>query len=181
MERTREAILDAAVELFTGAWFDEVTIADIARQAQVSQQTVLNHFGTKIDLYLTGLEERYVPEVLAVRGAAVPGDLESIVAAVVEDYEATGAGTMRLLALAERTPELVPVVVGGRRSHEQFVRRVFAPALARRRGRNRDRLVRLLTVALDVRTWHQLRHEQGLGRIEAADHLAVLAASLLAR
>src|SRR5690349_353484 len=135
MERTREAILDAAVELFTGAWFDEVTIADIARRAQVSQQTVVNHFGSKIDLYLTGLGERYVPEVLAVREAAVPGDVDSIVAAVMEDYEATGDGTIRILALAERTPELVPVVEGGRQSHQAFVRRVFAPALARRRGR----------------------------------------------
>lgn len=180
MQRTREAILDAAVDLFTARWFDEVTVADVARQAQVSQQTVVNHFGSKIDLYLTGLAERYVPSVLAVRDHAVPGDVGSIVATVVEDYEQTGDGTIRLLAVAARNPELVQVVEGGRASHEQFVRRVFASSIARRRGRNRDRLVRLLVTVLDVRTWHQLRREQGLGREETVEHLVTLVGAVLA-
>src|SRR3954454_7917838 len=107
MQRTREAILDAAVELFTSSWFDEVTMAGIAERAGVSQQTVVNHFGTKIDIYLAALAERYVPEVLALRAGAVPGDVHSIVDAVVDDYEQTGDGTVRALATAARTPEMV--------------------------------------------------------------------------
>ena len=162
MQRTRESILDAAVELFGPAWFDEITLADIAKRAGVSQQTVVNHFGTKIDLYLTGLSERYVPEVLAVRGNAVPGDVASVVDAAVRDYEETGDGTIRTLSLAARTPELMQVVEGGRESHHAWVAHAFAPQLARRRGRNRERLARLLAAVLDVRMWHQLRREEGL-------------------
>jgi AcrR family transcriptional regulator len=180
MQRTREAILDAAVELFLPAWFDEVTLADIAHRAGVSQQTVVNHFGTKIDLYLAGLRERYVPGVLAVRETAVVGDVTSIVDAVVQDYEETGDGTVKTLATAARTPELVPVVEGGRASHEAFVRRVFAPQLGRRRGKNRERLVRLLTAVLDVRVWHQLRREQDLDLAETRAHLVMLVEALLA-
>ena len=178
-QRTREEILDAAVELFAPAWFDEVTIADIAAQAGVSQQTVVNHFGSKIDLYLTGLSERYVPEVLAVRGHAVPGDVDSIVGTVLEDYEATGDGTVKTLATAARTPELVPVVEGGRAAHHAFVTRVFAPQLARRRGKRRERLVRLLAAVLDVRMWHQLRREEGLDVAETHDHLVALVEGVL--
>ncbi len=37
-QRTREEILDAAVELFTPAWFDEVTIADVAARAGMWHQ-----------------------------------------------------------------------------------------------------------------------------------------------
>ncbi len=180
MQRTREEILDAAAELFTPAWFDEVTLADIAKRAGVSQQTVVNHFGSKIDLYLTGLSERYVPEVLAVRGNAVAGDVSSIVNTVLEDYEITGDGTIKTLATAARTPELVPVVEGGRVSHHAFVQRVFAPQLARRRGRNRDRQARLLAAVLDVRMWHQLRREQGLDVDETRGHLTALVEALLA-
>jgi len=180
MQRTREAILDAAVELFTPAWFDEVTIADIAKRAGVSQQTVVNHFGSKIDLYLTGLSERYVPGVLAVRDSVTPGDVASIVDAVMDDYEESGDATIRTLALAARTPDLVPVVEGGRVSHHAFVRRVFAPQLAKRRGRNRERQVRLLAAVLDVRMWQQLRREEGLDREETGEHLVSLVEALLA-
>ena len=179
-QRTREEILDAAVELFAPAWFDEVTIADIAARAGVSQQTVVNHFGSKIELYLSGLSERYVPAVVALRGSAVPGDVDSIVGTVIEDYEATGDATIKALATAARTPELVPVVEGGRASHHEFLRRVFAPQLARRRGKNRERLVRLLAAVLDVRMWHQLRREEGLDVEETHEHLVALVEGVLA-
>src|SRR6201991_3178513 len=118
---TREAILDAAVELFTPAWFDEVTLADVAARAGVSQQTVVNHFGSKIQLYLTGLSERFVPEVMAARGRAVPGDVGSIVETVIDDHERTGDGTFRTEALAERIDDLREVVAGGRRAHRAWV------------------------------------------------------------
>jgi hypothetical protein len=141
---------------------------------------VVNHFGSKIDLYLAGLSERYVPQVLAIRDTAVPGDVSAIVAAVVTDYEATGDGTIKTLATAARAPELVQVVEGGRASHREFVRRVFAPQLANRRGRPRERLVRLLAAVLDVRMWHQLRREDGLSAAETREHLEMLVESLLA-
>ena len=119
--------------------------------------------------------------MLAVRDSAVPGDVTSIVAVVLEDYEATGDGTIKTLATAARTPELEPVVEGGRASHDAFVRRVFAPQLSRRRGRNRERLARLLTAVLDVRMWHQLRREQGLDAEQTREHLVTLVESLLQR
>ena len=53
--RTRENILDAALRLFRDAWYEDVTLLDVAREAGVSQQTVVNHFGTKANLYLTGI------------------------------------------------------------------------------------------------------------------------------
>lgn len=179
-QRTREQILDAAVDLFTGAWFDQVTLGDVAERAGVSQQTVVNHFGSKIGLYLTGLSERYVPGVLATREAAVPGDIGSIVDAVLVDYEANGDDTVRTIAMAARLPELIPVIEGGRVSHAAFVRRVFAPQLTRRRGRNRERVARLLGVVLDVRTWHQLRREQELDRDHTRQHLVSLVEGVLA-
>ena len=100
MQRTRESILDAAEELFGPAWFDEVTLADVAKQAGVSQQTVVNHFGSKIGLYLTGISERFVPGVTALRRQAVAGDVGSIVATAMADYETSGDGAYRNVVLA---------------------------------------------------------------------------------
>ena len=57
---------------------------------------------------------------------------------------------------------------------------MFAPQLAKRRGRNRERQVRLLAAVLDVRMWQQLRREEGLDREETGEHLVSLVEALLA-
>lgn len=48
--QTREAIAAAAMELFLARGFDDVTIADIARAADVSRKTIFNYFPAKEDL-----------------------------------------------------------------------------------------------------------------------------------
>jgi AcrR family transcriptional regulator len=66
-ERTRrlasQEILEAALRLFTEQGYDETTIAQIAREAGVSQRTLFRYFGTKEDL-LGGNQDRF-GEVLA--------------------------------------------------------------------------------------------------------------------
>jgi AcrR family transcriptional regulator len=44
---TKERIATAALELLMERRYDEVTLADIAKGAGVSHQTVLNHFESK--------------------------------------------------------------------------------------------------------------------------------------
>src|SRR3954447_158850 len=101
-QRTREAILEAAETLFTDRAFDEVTLADVAAAAGVAQQTVVNHFGSKERLGLTRLRERVAPRIEAQRAGVRPGDLDSVIDVTVDDYEATGRNTLRLLAAADR-------------------------------------------------------------------------------
>jgi AcrR family transcriptional regulator len=52
--QTREAIRSVAHRLFGEHGFDSVTIADIAREADVAVQTVFNHFATKEELFFDG-------------------------------------------------------------------------------------------------------------------------------
>lgn len=49
-QRTREQIAETARGLFSEHGFDHVTVAQIARAADVSEQTVFNYFATKEDL-----------------------------------------------------------------------------------------------------------------------------------
>ena len=55
-ERTRQLIRDTAVRLFMEGSFEQVTIAEIARAAEVSEATVFNHFPSKEDLVYGQLE-----------------------------------------------------------------------------------------------------------------------------
>jgi AcrR family transcriptional regulator len=55
-ERTRRLIAETAWRLFADRGFDQVTVAEVARQAEVAVATVFNYFPTKEDLFFVRLE-----------------------------------------------------------------------------------------------------------------------------
>jgi AcrR family transcriptional regulator len=55
-EQTRRLIAEAAWRLFADRGFDRVTVAEVAREAQVAEATVFNYFRTKEDLFYFQLE-----------------------------------------------------------------------------------------------------------------------------
>src|SRR4051794_41972074 len=85
--QTRETIAHAAMALFAAHGFDAVTVADVARAADVSEKTVFNYFPAKEDLVLHGGEERRAALIEAVRarpgGPAVGGPLPAAAPGVV--------------------------------------------------------------------------------------------------
>ncbi|MFD0558030.1 TetR family transcriptional regulator [Stackebrandtia endophytica] len=57
-QRTRQALLDAAVRLFQQHGYEQTTIAEIAETADVSTRTFFLHFPTKEDLLLANADVR---------------------------------------------------------------------------------------------------------------------------
>ena len=55
-ERTRRLIADTARRLFAERGFEAVTVAEVAREADVAEKTVFNYFPTKEDLFYSRLE-----------------------------------------------------------------------------------------------------------------------------
>lgn len=55
--QTRQSIAERAFALFAERGFDRVTVAEIARAADVSEATVFNYFPAKEDLVYEGMEE----------------------------------------------------------------------------------------------------------------------------
>jgi AcrR family transcriptional regulator len=72
-QQTRQSIADTARALFAERGFDRVTVAEVARAANVSEATVFNYFPTKEDLVFSGLEAFETALVGAVRDRA-PGE-----------------------------------------------------------------------------------------------------------
>ena len=107
-----------------------MTIRGIARDAGVALQTVRNHFASKDDL-LHGVLERLDAEIRSVRFAVDPGDVDTAVTTLVDDYERNGDANLRMLAVEPRVPAVQPFMDHGRASHQDWVERVF-PAGARR-------------------------------------------------
>ncbi|MVU83573.1 TetR family transcriptional regulator [Nocardia sp. ET3-3] len=76
---TRTALADAAMALFAEKGFDKVTVAEVARAANVSVNTAFNYFPTKEDLFFDRQDEVADRLAKAVRERA---DGESAAAAV---------------------------------------------------------------------------------------------------
>jgi AcrR family transcriptional regulator len=81
-QQTRRAISDAATRLFMTSGFDNTTLGEVAEAAGVSDQTVLNYFPTKTDLFFDE-EDWYGGPPQAIRQR---GFTESAGAAVLQWY-----------------------------------------------------------------------------------------------
>src|SRR5215813_15043096 len=55
-QQTRQLIFETAARLFAERGFDVVTVAEVARAAEVSEVTVFNYFPTKEDLFFAGMQ-----------------------------------------------------------------------------------------------------------------------------
>jgi AcrR family transcriptional regulator len=72
-EQTRQAIAETAWRLFAERGYDRVSVAEIARAAQVAEATVFNYFPTKEDLFYSRLEA-FGDQLVEAIGARSPGE-----------------------------------------------------------------------------------------------------------
>jgi len=77
-QQTRQLVAETAHRLFLARGFDAVTVAEVAREADVAEKTVFNYFPTKEDLFYSRLESFEAELLDAIRGRK-PG--ETVVAA----------------------------------------------------------------------------------------------------
>jgi AcrR family transcriptional regulator len=114
-QRTRQQIADTAWRLFAERGFDAVPVAEIAREAEVSEATVFNYFPTKEDLVFHRMEAFEDELLAAIRDRA---DGESIVEAfgrfvlrprgfLGSDDEAATEGMRRVARVMTGSPALL--------------------------------------------------------------------------
>jgi AcrR family transcriptional regulator len=70
-QQTRELLAETARRLFSERGFERVSVAEIARAADVSEKTVFNYFPTKEDLVYWRLESFEAELLEAIRGRAL--------------------------------------------------------------------------------------------------------------
>ncbi len=83
--RTREAIIDAALDLFAVKGFDATTIEDIAAAAEVSPRTFFRYFESKLDLVMARAGDKH-DDIGPLVAARPPGEdaLDAVRAVVVD-------------------------------------------------------------------------------------------------
>jgi len=105
-QRTREAIVEAAFELFAERGFDGTTVADIAEAAEIAPRTFFSYFPSKDDVVFHDFEERQamVAEWLAGRepGANAIDALRTGIASIAGEAELDREAVLREKRLRKR-------------------------------------------------------------------------------
>ncbi len=142
-ERTREAVLVAAEELFSERGFDATPLSAIGERAGIQGTAILYHFATKRDLYAAVLDRMFTPMLKeANRDLRGEGDLAERLGAVTSTLVRFAAGNPAAARLVLResfsgSSEAGDVV--GIASQKGWSN--FAKALAREDGVDFDPLV----------------------------------------
>jgi len=177
-ELNRQRILRAALARISAAYYDDVTLDQIAAGAGVTVQTVLRRFGSKEGV-VRALSDSMAPDVTAQRDEAPVGDVPGIITNLVEHYESIGDLVMLLLRQEERVAPFAEVTASGKAYTLGWIDRVFAPWLAERTEGERALLRAQLFAVCDTYMWHLLRRQQGLSRRETESALVGLVTGVL--
>ena len=165
-ERTRDALLDAAIEEFYGDRWAKTSLEALAARAGVTKQTLLRHFGSKDGLLMQAMV-RGASQVLDQRWSVPPGDVEKAVANLLDHYEAWGERAMRIGAWQSSGPAVLSKLSQmARQVHYNWVGYVFGPWLENLEQDARVRRRATLIALCDVQTWWLLSHDLGFARPE---------------
>ncbi|WP_432141733.1 TetR/AcrR family transcriptional regulator [Streptomyces sp. bgisy084] len=143
-QRTRDALIRAALELFTEQGYETTTIDEIAEAVDVSQRTYFRYFANKEEVAFAVqemVEARFLEELAARPATEAP--LAALRSAVMVAWDDIGGAIesvipvelhMRAFRMIESTPALVAVHL--RRSSE--MEEQIARLIARREGLDVD-------------------------------------------
>ena len=178
---TRRRIAEAALLLFKERDYDDVTLAEIARAAGVSHQTVLNHCENKAGVLLAA-GELFSEELRALETDAVAGDVTSVVHATCVRYEVLGDANARWAAMGTRAPEVAEGLARGRLGFQAWLEEMLGDLMpGDDEPEERRRVLLGLHAALDVFTWKLLRRDLGLDQAQTEAQLSDLVLGVLAR
>jgi len=106
----RERLTGAAMELFRERGFDQITVAEIADRAGLTERTFFRYFADKREVLFAGQErllEIYTATIDAAPGAATPMELvEAALLAVTPVFEARRDFSRQRHAVISAHPEL---------------------------------------------------------------------------
>jgi len=150
--QTRQALIEAALELFAEQGYDETSVEEIAEEAGVSPRTFFRYFPSKEDVLFFG-EYDYIRSFTGVY-LAQPATVQEL-AAVEASFLVLAPALSRIkerIALYEKALTGSPLLRGREQLHLAENQRVIAEALARRRGliRSDERCSLLAALSLSL-------------------------------
>ena len=174
-ERTRQRIVEAALQLHGTVGPARTTISAIAERAGVRRMTVYRHFPDERALFEACTAHGYAtyppPDPTPWRKVADPEErLRRGLGELYAYYSLTGSMWVRFLRDAEEIPVLAELGVGPYLEYLEVVREVLGVGWGVR-GERRMRLHAALGHALELQSWISLTGRQGLDDEQAVDFM----------
>jgi AcrR family transcriptional regulator len=143
-QRTREALLRAALELFTTRGYEQTTVDDITAAVDVSQRTFFRYFANKEEAALA-VEAMTVAHFVEVLRGRPPHEapMEALRQAVLEGWEALNdviesVVPVELYLRMYRVVESTPILLAAHLRRSMEVEETLARVLAEREGLDVD-------------------------------------------
>ena len=175
-----QSILASARRLFGESRYDQVSLADVAGKAGVTERTVVRRFGSKEQLFRAVGAER-AASIRRARDDVPAGDIPEAVRLLVGTYEDWGDEVLHLLSQERGLAGVTDSVEAGRQYHAAWVERAFSPLLRELPRAARRRRVGELIAVTDIYFWKVLRRDAGLSRADVERSLRELIGDIVAR
>ena len=159
-EQTTQNIISATEWLLTEKSLEEITLNNIAQEADVTVQTVLRHMKSR-DGCLHALADRVSSRIEKQRGSTESGNIPVNIELLIEHYEKEGKLVLNILAQEHKGDSFASNFTNeGRAYHRKWVIRCFDPHITGKSSEVIDGIV----AATDVYTWKLLRLDLGRSR-----------------
>jgi len=125
-QRTREALIHAAMDLFAAKGYEHTAIREITDAVDVSERTFFRYFASKEDLVMSFVRDE--SQIFAQTIAARPPDEEPFTAIrnAYRDTSPHRGGTVDVLGLIDATPSLRAASMSYFNEHGEEIVRVIA-------------------------------------------------------
>jgi AcrR family transcriptional regulator len=183
-QKTRQRIVEAAVELHRIAGPARTTVTDIANKAGVERQTVYNHFPDELSLFeACSAHNRTLnppPDPEPWRLISDPEErLRGALADLYGYYRRNERMLANVTADAHANPN-IRKVLEPRVKHQERMRKVLAAGWDGGVERSRKRLLHgALWVALEFQTWQTLARQQGFDDEESIELMVSMVRCLM--
>lgn len=181
-EGTRRRIAEAALALFEAKDYDLITLAEIARAAAVSHQTVLNHFESKAGV-VPAAAAIFSERIRALQFETTAGDVSSVVRTTCARYEQLGDVNIRWASMESRLADIVaPALAAARANFQGWLLAMLGELMPdANQPEERTRVLLGLHAALEVFTWKLFRRDLGLSQEQTERQMTDLVLGVLAR
>ncbi|MEO1055708.1 MAG: helix-turn-helix domain-containing protein [Actinomycetota bacterium] len=144
---TRQRLVDVGLELFAQRGYDEVTTAEIAAAAGVTQRTLFRHFASKLDLLFADADQA-TDDFTELLYRQPPGPVTDAVLAAIAEQEQSMPLDERAAVVA-RIVNDTPSLEDARRGYERRFEQTLAEWIAQRHAVAPDNFdVRVLAAVL---------------------------------
>jgi AcrR family transcriptional regulator len=183
-QKTRQRIVEAAVELHRTAGPVRTTVTEIANKAGVERQTVYNHFPDELSLFeACSAHNRALNPPPDPEPWRLVADPEERLRRALVDLYGYYRRNERMLANVTADAQVNPntrKVLEPRVRHQERMRNALAAGWDGAEEGRRERLLRgALWVALEFQTWHRLARQQGFDDEESIELMVSMVRCLM--